>query len=88
MTVVRTATFAGVRYDIDLCEALDGCCDSPRGGRPSIRVMANPNTQKGLITLIHESLHASNWAATEAVVDRTSREIGTLLWRLGFRCTD
>jgi hypothetical protein len=83
---VRTATFAGIKYDIDLCGPIDGCCDKPHDDVPSIRIMADLNTQKGFITLIHEALHASRWAAHEETVDRTSKDIGRLLWRLGFRC--
>lgn len=84
---VKTATFAGVLHDIDLCGPIDGCCDHPFG-IPSIRVMADPNTQKSLITLIHECLHASNWHASEDLVDRTATDVGRLLWRLGYRIGD
>lgn len=82
---VRTATFAGVLHDIDLCGPIDGCCDQPVGGKPSIRVMADMDTQNGLIALIHEGLHASNWHASEDLVDRTATDIGRLMWRLGYR---
>lgn len=82
---VKTATINGVKYDIDLCGPVDGLCDQPVGGRPSIRVMADMSTQAGLITLIHEALHASCWSLHEATVDRTSKDIGRLLWRLGYR---
>jgi len=82
---VRSHTFNGVKYDIDICNRLDGTCDSPRGGRPSLRVSVPLNTQKGLITLLHECLHAEGWAKSEDVIERVSREAGTLAWRLGYR---
>lgn len=50
-----------------------------------INIFAGVTTKNGLVTLIHESLHAENWAASEAVVDRVSTEIGDFLWRLGYR---
>lgn len=83
---VRTATFAGVRYDIDLDVNLGGYCDHPDGkGNPSITVCTDPNTQKGLTHLIHECLHASGYSKHEATVVRVSKDVGRLLWRLGYR---
>lgn len=85
MKPVRTHTFNGTKYDIDLCGPIDGVCDGPVGERPSIRITTEPETRNELISLIHEGLHAEGWAVTESVVDRVSSEIGTFLWRLGFR---
>lgn len=85
MRCVKTHKFNGIKYDIDFCGPIDGNCDYPKGQRPSIRILCNPESKNGLITLIHESLHAENWAITEEVVDRVSTEIGNLLWKLGYR---
>jgi len=82
---VKTHTFNGIKYDIDVSKPIDGYCDSPRGGKPSIRIVSNLNTKKGLITILHEALHAEGWAVSESVVDRVSTEIGNLLWRFGYR---
>ena len=82
--IVRTATFNGRKYRIDTDE-IDGSCDQYACNERFIHINAPLNTQKGLITVIHESLHASNWCAGEKVVDRTSTDIGRLLWRLGYR---
>ena len=84
-TMVKTATFNKVQYEIDVCGPIDGFCNSPRGSDPVVRICTDLKTRKGLITVLHESLHAEGWAKSEEVVDRTSREIGALLWRLGFR---
>ena len=86
--MAKTATFNKVQYDVDVCGPIDGCCDYPHGGKPTIRICADLKFRKGLITVLHESLHAEGWAKSEEVVDRTSREIGALLWRLGFRLKD
>ncbi len=83
---VRTATFNGVKYDIDLCGPIDGYCDQPHGGRPTLAITADLATSVGLVSLIHEVLHASSFHSSEEVVDRTSTDLGRLLWRLGYRC--
>lgn len=86
MRKVRTASFNGVVYDVDICEPLDGLCDYPRSGSaPTIRTMTPLGSQLELESLIHESMHACNWAATEEVVTRSAHEITRLLWRLGYR---
>jgi len=84
---VKTQTFNGIRYDIDICGPIAGSCDQPRGGRPSLRIACDLNTKKGLITVIHECIHASDWPMSEEKVDRLSNDAGTLLWRLGYRRT-
>ena len=81
---VRTATFNGRQYKIFLREPVHGTCAVYALER-SIEIFTPLDAQNGLITLIHESLHASNWAKSEGVVDRTSKDIGRLLWRLGYR---
>ena len=81
---VKTHTFNGRKYKI-VTEMRDGDCDTYAMNERFLCVYADMNTRNGLVTLIHESLHAENWAETEAVVDRVSKEIGTLLWRLGYR---
>jgi len=84
---VRTHTFNGRKYKIDIGDGhTDGLCDQYATGDSRYLVsMAAPHTRNELITIIHESLHASNWAETESVVDRVSDEIGRLLWRLGYK---
>lgn len=81
---VKTATFNGRQYKIFLQEPVDGTCTTYTLER-AIEIFTPLDTQNGLITLIHECLHAGNWHASEDVVDRTSKDIGRLMWRLGYR---
>lgn len=85
MQPVKTHTFNGRRYKIDV-DKLDGYVDQyTLHNDRTLHIFADLETKKGLITVIHEALHAENWAATEEVVDRVSREIGSFAWRLGYR---
>lgn len=83
--MVKTATFNGRKYRITMDGRLDGWCDQYKLDDRHIVIAATQHTQNELITIIHESLHASNWCKSEEAVDRTSTEIGRLLWRLGYR---
>jgi len=86
MRRVKTHTFAGVSYNVDVEGSFDGICEFSRSTkRPALRVAVDIDTQRGLETLLHECLHAEVWAKTEEVVDRASCDIARLLWRLGFR---
>ncbi|HDY69123.1 MAG TPA: hypothetical protein ENH85_15210 [Candidatus Scalindua sp.] len=80
---VRTHTFNGRLYKI-FVGALDGMCDTFKRERELV-ILADLDTRKGLITAVHESLHAENWAKKEADVERVGQEIGSFLWRLGYR---
>jgi hypothetical protein len=84
MKPVKTHTFNGRRYKIVVKPPLDGLCSQYKNERELI-IMESLRTKNGLITALHEGLHAENWAAKEEVVDRVSKELGTFLWRLGFR---
>ena len=86
--MIRTATFNDVKYDVKLIEPVDGICDSPTGARPTLTVYADLNSQEGLETVIHESLHACFWAKTEEKVSQTAKDVARFLWRLGFRLKD
>ena len=83
---VKTHTFNKRRYKIVETGRLDGFTDV--GPKPQGRELFNcakKDTQNELITWIHEAMHACEWNKTEKVVDRTSKDIGRLLWRLGYR---
>ena len=82
MKPVRTATFDGIVYEI-IVQELDGLV-SGKGDRV-VLINRNLDTRVGLTTLLHECLHASGWAKSEKVVERTAREAANLLWRLGVR---
>lgn len=92
---VRTHSFNGVRYRIGVDDPYVAWCDPPRKPLkcefPAIRLFnglpfgSKRGAKDGLITLIHECLHASDYHTYENTVDRVSRDIGRLLWRLGYR---
>lgn len=88
---VRSHRFRGVKYQLDVEEAFLGICDNPKLPEPSIRI---PNglgygngkrAREDLLTLLHECCHAENWKLSEVDVDGIAYDIGTLLWRLGYR---
>jgi len=88
MKPVKTHTFHRRKYFIYFRLPVDGMTDTYALGSHNSREMnifVDIATKNGLVTLIHESLHAENWAKSEAVVDRVSTEIGDFLWRLGYR---
>ncbi len=95
MSSVKTHTFNKVKYYIGVDDPYIGWCDKPKSPDkkeyPAIRMpdgLAFGNGKKAkedLIVLLHECLHASNWEKSERTVDRTSNDIGRLLWRLGYR---
>jgi len=84
---VRTTTFNGTRYIVDT-DPINGCCSPPKPSdrKPMLRICCPLNTQIGLITAIHEAMHTCDYDKHEKTVDRTSIDIGRLLWRLGYRC--
>ncbi|KKK68751.1 hypothetical protein LCGC14_2940900 [marine sediment metagenome] len=95
MKKVRTHRFNGVKFHIGVDEPYVGWCDKP--GRPDsteypgIRLPEGlpcgekSGAKEGLITLIHEMLHAENWDPSEKRVDQIATDMGGLLWRLGYR---
>jgi hypothetical protein len=85
MDKIRTHTFNGRKYKIDIDTGVDGWCDQYACNELMIHILADLGTQKGLITVIHEALHAEDWKAGEGTVERVSSEIGRFLWRLGYR---
>lgn len=84
--VVKTHTFNGRKYKIDV-DILDGQCDQYNTTN-TLQILTSLSTRKGLITVIHEALHAECWTASEETVERVSREVGSFLWRLGYRRVD
>jgi len=85
MAEVKTHTFNGRKYKIHVDPGLDGWCDQFKCNVHELHLLRDMSTRAGLITAIHEALHAENWSETEDTIDRVSKEIGTFLWRLGYR---
>jgi len=85
MSSIKTHTFNGTRYCVEVKpDGIDGCCDTP-SNRRWLYILVPLNTQRGLITAIHEAMHACEPRKSEESVDRISKDIGRLLWRLGYR---
>lgn len=95
MRKVKTHRFNGVRYYIGVDEPYIAWCDKPKSPDkkeyPAIRLPDglpfdnDKRAKQGLVSLIHECLHAENWDDSEKKVDRVAVDIGNLLWRLGYR---
>jgi len=82
---VKTHRFNGVKYHIILRD-LHGFTDyGPTKDEYSLVVSTKPRSRTELVILIHEAMHAGNWDKHEETIDRSSKEIGNLLWRLGYR---
>lgn len=83
---MKSATFRGTKYSVDLCGPIDGSCQSPKeGGLPRLMICIPLNERRGLITAIHEALHACSFLKSEDAVTETAEDIGRFLWRLGYR---
>ena len=83
---VKTHTFNGRTYKITV-DRLDGMCSTYKNERELV-ILADLNTQAGLETAIHESLHACKWSAKEDDVLRTAHDIARFLTRLGYKKVD
>lgn len=81
---VKTHSFNKHKYKI-ITEILDGWCDITDKQVFYLVINRKLKERVGLITAIHEALHASDWKAEEQTIERVSKEIGSFLWRLGFR---
>jgi hypothetical protein len=81
---MKTHIFNRRRFRIVL-ESVDGLCDIPQTKEYDLFIFADLRTKNGLVTAIHEALHAEDKDMKESEVDRISKEIGSFLWRLGYR---
>lgn len=92
---VRTHKFNGKKFHIGVDEPYIGWCDKPGqpdpAEYPAIRLPEGlpsgeeRGAKQGLTTLIHEMIHAEDWGISENAVDRIATDMGSLLWRLGYR---
>ena len=81
---VKTHLFNGVRYKIVQMGQVDGITDT-KNTAPELVNCAKEDTLSELITWVHEAMHAGNWDKREETIDQSSKDIGRLLWRLGYR---
>lgn len=59
--------------------------DSPRTKEPVMTLNPEQNDKNLLESTIHECLHLLNWRKSEQKVDKSAKEITSILWRIGFR---
>jgi hypothetical protein len=78
--------FNGTTYLVDT-EPFQAACDSPDPNRTPSMLFASGITEDKncLCNVVHECIHASNWDLPEETVHRMGKEIGCLLWKLGYR---
>ena len=81
---VKTHTINGKKCYITIKE-IDGLAINPSRENGELLVNCDLNTKKGIITLFHEFFHLSSWDRKKDTVERESKELGTLVWRLGYR---
>ena len=86
MAKIRTHSFNGKRYRI-FAGPVDGLCfRSDKKEKDYELYLLYPLREKnGFITALHEAIHAFDFNMPEEKVDRMSKEIGTFLWRIGYR---
>jgi len=85
MRPIKTHTFKGVCFDIDL-EPHDGSCDDPKKRTPRMAFPSGvQNTPQSLELVCHECLHALWFNLSEADVELAARDMSRFLWRLGYR---
>jgi hypothetical protein len=83
---MKSQTFNGRKYwvEVNPPKRIDGSCSTYKPDRELV-IYADMKTRNGLVTAIHEALHACRWPASEEAVDKTSYDIGRFLWGLGYR---
>lgn len=67
---------------------VNGCCEDPTGGKPSISINPSLSEEEFLAVAIDETLHACFFDLDNLSVDEASEDISNFLWRVGFRLTN
>lgn len=83
---IRSATFRGVRYRVDVDSELHGFAlnqDVPL--EKEICVSSHLSPRAYLDCLLHEALHACFVNSPEQEIDRAATDLARFLWRLGYR---
>lgn len=84
--MVKTHTFDGKKHRIYIGPVEGICFQSDQKEKDYEIFLLSPLKEKnGLITALHEALHASDFNMKEEKVERISKEIGRFLWRIGYR---
>lgn len=86
MRQIKTHTFNHHRYVVAMWP-VKGLTDVCRSSPLTLALNTKEPEKRLLATTIHEALHACDWNMSEKKVDRISKDIGSFLWRLGYRQT-
>ena len=79
-------TLAGKKYEVVLSDFThSGECDDPIAPHKKIKIKRGLKGMLHLDTIVHETLHACLWMASEEWVAYTATDISKMLWRLGYR---
>jgi hypothetical protein len=65
-----------------------GRSDTPDTVDKKLRIWQGAKGQDRLETVIHECLHGAAWHIDEEFVSEFSRDLGIILWKLGYRGPD
>ena len=67
-------------------DRIAGNCDDPKTPGEKI-IMVDPacRGREELRVIIHEALHACYWDLSEDAIHEGSRDVGELLWTMGYR---
>ena len=87
MKPVRTHTFSGQRYRIEIVvlRHVEGDIDQPRTKGKTIRIKKGLRGVQLLEVLVHEALHACFPELSEEAVERAGHDISTFVHRHGFQ---
>ncbi|MEK6884626.1 MAG: hypothetical protein AABY22_33645 [Nanoarchaeota archaeon] len=58
--------------------------DEPNTKKRTLSINPNQNSKNLLISLAHEFFHIYDWSLSEQKVEKFSKELANLLWRVGF----
>ena len=78
----------GKRYKLRYVKHMKdfGQCDEPERKNKEIRIREGQTEREELDTLLHELTHSLAWHQfDESWVTQAANDIGTVLWRLGWR---
>ena len=79
-------TLGGKKYRVVLSDFMhSGECDDPNLPFKKIKIKRGLKGLNHLDTIVHETLHACLWMASEEWVAETAADISKVLWRLGYR---
>ena len=65
--------------------SIKGCDGMCYIDQKCIKIASGIRNKNELTTIIHELLHATTWILSEDHVDQAAKDIGNVLYKLGYR---